>query len=75
MASEAYWAHADFAEWADGSRRMTGPGLVFFDESGRVTRVGPEPIAPPDETAGNHAISDPKPERVEAAPAPGPISG
>ena len=43
MASEAIWEYSGYAEWSDGQRRLTGPGIVFFDDDGRVLSVGGPP--------------------------------
>jgi hypothetical protein len=40
---EILWHFSDVAEWEDGERRMTGPGLLHLDDVGKVTSVTPIP--------------------------------
>lgn len=37
------WSQSDYAEWADGQRRFTGPGVVSLNDGGQVTACNPLP--------------------------------
>lgn len=84
MASEAVWSHGDYAEWSDGVRRMTGPGIVFFDDTGRVLSVsgtGPPAASSEGENEAESGAVEERPQQektpvanagVETADAPAP---
>ena len=44
--SVIWWSRSAYAEWAGGERRMTGPGLIEFNEQGQV--VGMLSLLPPE---------------------------
>lgn len=75
------WYQSDYIEWEDGTRRLTGPGIIDRNEQGQAIRLRPfgsqSPAPSPEhsdelaQTEESIPDADTEPEAVSAEIVPG----